>query len=112
MTKFWAAFVTVLLLFGTPAVAASWADSFDMVDTDGSGTISSAEWNANQGKLDPTMNPTLSTMDTNNNNSIDRDEWAAAEGMKKAIGNSCREATSSWCPCQNNPEDPKCQKSN
>jgi hypothetical protein len=110
MTKYWAAFVSVLLLLGTPAVAASWAESFKIVDTDGSGTISRAEWDANQGKLDPTFNPTLATMDTNNNNSIDQDEWAAAEGMKTAISNACQSSTSSWCPCQNHPEKPECQK--
>jgi len=115
MTKHWAAFafVSVLLLSGTVAIAASWNDNFKTLDTDGSGTISQSEWNMNASKVgDPAMNPTLQTMDTNNNNSIDEDEWAAAEGMKKAIGNSCREATSSWCPCQNNPEDPECQKAN
>jgi hypothetical protein len=101
MTKNSVAFVLVLLLSGRAAVAASsWADNFKMLDTDGSGTISRSEWDANSGKLDPTMNPTLATMDTDNNNSVDTDEWAAAEGMKKAIGNNCREATSSWCPCR------------
>jgi hypothetical protein len=49
-------------------------------------------------------------MDKDNSNSIDKDEWAAAEGQKTAIGNNCREATSSWCPCQNNPDKPECQK--
>jgi len=73
-------------------------------------TISRAEWDANSGKLDPTFNPTLQTMDRDNSNSIDQDEWAAAEGQKTAIGNNCREATSSWCPCQNNPDKPECQK--
>ena len=111
MIKYRAAFVSVLLLLGTPAVAGSWADNFKIVDTDGSGTISRSEWDANQGKLDPTFNPTLQTMDTDNNNSVDAAEWAAAEGFKKAIGNNCREATSSWCPCQNHPEKPECQKS-
>jgi len=104
------AFVSALLLFGTPAVAESWADKFQIVDTDNSGTISRAEWDANGAKVgDPTMNPTLATMDTNNNNSVDQDEWAAAEGMKKAHATSCQESTGSWCPCQNNPEDPACQ---
>jgi hypothetical protein len=110
MTKYWAALVSVMLLLGTPAVAATWADSFKTVDTDGSGTISRAEWDANSGKLDPTFNPTLQTMDRDNSNSIDQDEWAATEGQKTAIGNNCREATSSWCPCQNNPDKPECQK--
>ena len=105
-----AAFVSVLLLLGTPAVAAGWADNFKALDTDGSGTISPAEWDAGSGKLDPTMNPTFVTMDTDNNNSIDADEWAAAEGMKRAIANACKSSASSWCPCQNNPHKPECQK--
>ena len=110
MTKKWVAFVSVLLLSGTPAVAGSWADNFKICDTDGSGTISRAEWDACSGKLDPQMNPTFTTMDKDNNNSIDPDEWAAAEKTKIAIGNNCREATSSWCPCQNHPEKPECQQ--
>jgi hypothetical protein len=113
MTKNSVAFILVLLLSGTAAVAASsWADNFTMLDTDGSGTISRSEWDANSGKLDPTMNPTLQTMDTDNSNSVGAAEWAAAEGMKTAIGNNCKESTSSWCPCQNHPEKPECQKSN
>jgi hypothetical protein len=113
MTKTWAAFVSVLLLLATPAVAASWTDSFKTVDTDGSGTISRAEWDANASKVgDPTFNPTLQTMDTDHNNRVDPDEWATAEKMKMAIGNNCKESTSSWCPCQNHPEKPECQKSN
>ncbi len=113
MTKNWAAFALILLLSGTAAVAGSWADNFNTVDTDGSGTISRSEWDANASKLgDPTMNPTLTTMDTDHNNSIDQGEWAAGEGMKTAIGNNCKESSSSWCPCQNHPEKPECQKSN
>ncbi|WP_069442737.1 EF-hand domain-containing protein [Methyloceanibacter superfactus] len=113
MTKIWVAFVSVMLLLGTPAIAASWTDGFNTVDTDGSGTISRAEWDANESKVgDPTFNPTFQTMDSNGNNSVDEDEWAAAEGMKTAIGNSCQSAEGSWCPCQNHPEKPECQKSN
>lgn len=65
MTKYWAAFVSAafvsaLLLSGTPAVAASWADGFKACDADGSGTISQVEWNSCESKVgDPTMNPTL-----------------------------------------------------
>ena len=112
MTKNWAAFafVSVLLLSGTAALAASWGDSFGTVDTDGSGTISRSEWNANEGKLDPTMNPTFTTMDKDGSNSVDKDEWAAAEGQKTAIAKGCKESDSSWCPCQNNSDDPACQK--
>jgi hypothetical protein len=49
-------------------------------------------------------------MDTNNDNSVDADEWKAAEGMKKAIGKGCKASDQSWCPCQNNSSDPECQK--
>ncbi len=111
MTKSWVAFVSVLLLSGAPAGAANWSDGFKVCDADGSGTVSRAEWNACEAKLDPQMNPTFTTMDTDNNNSIDEDEWAMAEKFKMAIGNNCQSSTSSWCPCQNHPEKPECQKS-
>jgi hypothetical protein len=112
MTKYWAAFVSVLLLLGTPAVAASWSDGFKACDADGSGTINRSEFNACESKLDPQMNPTFTMMDKDANNSVDQDEWASAEKQKMAISHGCKESTSSWCPCQNNPDDPKCQKSN
>ena len=63
MTRKWVAFVSVLLLSGTVAVAADWNSSFGTVDTDGNGSINRAEFTANEGKLDPTMNPTLTMMD-------------------------------------------------
>ena len=111
MTKYWAAFVAVMLLLGTPAVAGSWADGFKTADTDGSGTISRAEWNDNESKVgDPQMNPTFTMMDKDGNNSIDTDEWAGAERQKMAIAKGCKASDSSWCPCQNNPDDPACQK--
>ncbi len=116
MTKYWAAFVSAafvsaLLLSGTPAVAASWADGFKVCDTDGSGTISQVEWNSCEAKVgDPTMNPTFTMMDKDANNSIDQDEWTAGAKQKMAIAKGCTEAEGSWCPCQNNPDDPACQK--
>jgi hypothetical protein len=110
MTKYWAAFVSVMLLVGTPAVAASWADSFKVCDADSSSTVSRAEWNGCDGKLDPTMNPTFTMMDKDGSNSVDADEWAAAERQKTAIAKGCKASASSWCPCQNNPDDPECQK--
>ena len=110
MTKKWVALSSVLLLWGTVAFAASWADNFKTVDTDGSGTISRAEWTANEGKLDPTMNPTFTMMDKDGNNSVDQDEWTAAERQKMAIAKGCKASSTSWCPCQNNPDDPECQK--
>ena len=111
MTKYWAAFASVLLLLATPAVAAgSWADSYKTCDADNSGSISRAEWTSCEAKLDPQMNPTFTVMDQDGNNSVDEDEWAAAEGIKTAIGNNCQKSDSSWCPCQNHPEKPECQK--
>ena len=47
MTKKWVAFVSVLLLSGTVAVADDWAGKIKVVDTDGSGTVSRNEWNSN-----------------------------------------------------------------
>ena len=109
MTKKVVALVSVLMFMATPGLA-DWAGSFKAVDSDGSGTISRAEWDAGGSKVDPTYNPTLQTMDTNNDNSVDADEWKAAEGMKKAIGKGCKASGQSWCPCQNNSSDPECQK--
>lgn len=75
MTKYWAAFVSVMLLLATPAMAASWSDGFKTCDGDGSGTVSRSEWNSCESKVgDPTMNPTFTMMDKNTNNSIDQDE--------------------------------------
>lgn len=113
MSKFWAALVAVIMLAGSPALAASWSDGFKTCDTDGSGTVSRAEWNSCESKVgDPTMNPTFRTMDKDTNNSIDEAEWAGGEKQKMAIGNNCQKAEGSWCPCQNNPDDPACQKKN
>ena len=110
MNKYRVAFVSVLLLLGTSAVAADWNSSFGAVDTDGNGSINRSEFTANEGKLDPTMNPTFTMMDKDGNNSVDTDEWGAAEGQKTAIAKGCTSSSSSWCPCQNNPDDPECQK--
>jgi len=72
MTKKWVAFVSVLLLSGTVAVAGDWASKMKTVDTDGSGTVSRNEWNANSGKLNlGAATPEFSAMDRNNNNSVD-----------------------------------------
>lgn len=114
MSKFWAAFVAaiaVMFLAGSPAVAADWSAGFKTCDADGSGTVSRAEWTACESKVgDPTMNPPFSMMDKDTNNSIDEAEWAGGELQKTAISNACQEADGSWCPCQNNPDDPACQK--
>ncbi len=110
MTKKWGAFLSVLLLSGTVAVADSWADKMKTLDTDGSGTISQGEWNAGLGKLNlGTAQPEFSVLDSNDNTSIDAAEWAAGEGITAAYSKSCKSADSSWCPCQNNPEKPECQ---
>lgn len=109
MTKYWAAFVSIMLLMATPA-AADWAGGFKACDTDGSGTISRAEWTACEAKLDPQMNPTFTMMDKDGSNSVDTDEWTGAERQKMAIAKGCKASSTSWCPCQNNPDDPECQK--
>ena len=96
MTKTWVAFISVLLLSGTAAVAGSW--DMKAVDTDGSGTVAQTEYDANISKpgIDPV--PAFTAMDANNNNSVDADEWAAAEKMVKAFPVSCKSSTESWCP--------------
>jgi len=110
MTKKWVAFVSVLLLSGTAAVADSWSDKMKTLDTDGSGTISRGEWNAGIGKLKlGTAEPEFSVLDKDYNTSIDPDEWAAGEGITAAYSKSCKSADSSWCPCENHPENPECQ---
>ena len=110
MNKYRVAFVSVLLLLGTSAVAADWNSSFGAVDTDGNGTINRSEFTANEGKLDPTMNPTFTMMDKDGSNSVDQDEWSGAAKQKLAIAKGCKASDKSWCPCQNNPDDPECQK--
>ena len=110
MNKYLVAFVSALLLSATVAVAADWTGSFSAVDTDGNGSINRSEFTANEGKLDPTMNPTFTMMDKDGSNSVDQDEWSAAAKQKMAIAKGCKASDSSWCPCQNNPDDPECQK--
>jgi hypothetical protein len=110
MTKKWVALASAVLLWGTAAIAADWNSSFSAVDTDGNGSINRAEFTAGEGKLDPTMNPTFTMMDKDGNNSVDQDEWAGAAKQKMAIAKGCKASDSSWCPCQNNPDDPECQK--
>lgn len=90
MTKNWAALVSVLLLLATPAVAAGWSDNFKACDADGSGTVSRAELNACEAKLDPQMNPTFTTMDTDHNNSVDQAEWTQAEKFKTPSATTVR----------------------
>lgn len=109
MTKKWVAFVSVLLLSGTAALADSWSGNFQTLDTDGSGTISRGEWQAGSGKLDlGTFAPTFVEMDQDGSNSVDSDEWAHAQNIVKAHSTACKHAEGSWCPCQNHPEKPEC----
>jgi hypothetical protein len=98
MTKKWGAFVSVLLLSGTAAVAADWAGGFKTVDTDGSGTVAQTEYDANIGKLKIDPVPTFPAMDKDNSGSIDADEWTAAEKMVTAFPVSCKSSSESWCP--------------
>ena len=106
MTRKWVAFVSVLLLSGTVAVAADWSSSFGTVDTDCNGSINRSEFTANEGKLDPTMNPTF-TMDKDGSNSVSQDEWSVAAKQKLTIAKGCKASDKSWCPRQNNPDDPE-----
>lgn len=96
MTKKWVAFVSVLLLSGTAAVAGDW--NLKTVDTDGNGTVSRPEYEKNASKLGIDPVPAFTAMDANSNNSIDAKEWAAAEKMVKAFPVSCKSSTESWCP--------------
>ena len=100
MTKKWGAFVAVLLLSGTAAVAGSWSDGFKTIDSDGSGTVAQTEYNANIGKLNIDPVPQFDAMDADGNSSIDSDEWTAAEKMVKAFPVSCKSSSESWCPKQ------------
>jgi hypothetical protein len=54
--------------------------------------------------------PAFQAMDADNNNRVDADEWAGAERQKTAIAKGCKASETSWCPCQNNLDDPECQK--
>lgn len=98
MTKKTLAFVSVLLLSGTAAIAGGWADNFKVLDTDGNGTISRTEYEANVSKLKLDPAPTFTAMDEDVNNGIDEDEWATAEKMAKAFPVSCKSSSESWCP--------------
>jgi hypothetical protein len=110
MTKNWVAFVSVLLLAGTAAVADDWADKMKVVDTDSSGTVSRSEWVENAGKMKlGTAQPEFSAMDTNGNNSVDTDEWNQTAKTASAYSKSCKASEGSWCPCQGHPEKPECQ---
>jgi hypothetical protein len=110
MTKKWVAFVSVLMLAGTVAVADEWSEKIKIVDTDNSGTVSRSEWDSNAGKLSlGTAQPEFSALDSNKNNSLSKSEWDNAAKIASAYSKSCKAAEGSWCPCQGNPEKPECQ---
>lgn len=90
MTKKLVAIASVLLMSATAAAAGGWADNFKVLDTDGSGRISRTEWESNWQKLKLDPAPTFTSMDTDVNNGVDEDEWAAAEKMAMAFPVSCK----------------------
>lgn len=98
MTKTGLAIASILLLSGTAAVAAGWADHFKTLDADGNGRISRTEYEANVSKLKLDPAPTFTAMDSDVNNGLDTDEWTAAEKMAKAFPVSCKSSSESWCP--------------
>ncbi len=100
MTKKWVAFASFLLLSGAAAFADGWVEKFSVVDTDGSGTISRTEYEANIGKLKIDPVPTFTAIDADGNNSIDKDELVTAEKMVKAFPEACKSSKESWCPKQ------------
>ena len=59
MTRKWVAFVSVLLLSGTVAVAADWNSSFSTVDTDGNGSINRSEFDRERGQARSNDEPDL-----------------------------------------------------
>ncbi|RUP00643.1 hypothetical protein [Hyphomicrobium sp.] len=82
----------------TYAMAGDWASSFKTLDTDGSGTVSRTEFDANLSKLKLDPAPQFSAIDADDNNSIDDGEWAKAEKMTKNYSVSCKASNESWCP--------------
>ena len=98
MSKKWAAFASFLLLSGTTAAAGIWDENFKALDSDGNGTVSRTEYDANLSKLKLDPAPQFTAVDTDNNNSIDNDEWTTAKKMTEAYNTPCRSSTESWCP--------------
>jgi hypothetical protein len=82
------------------ASADEWGEKFKMIDTDGNGSISRTEWEANWTKLKIDPAPTFTAMDADSNNSVDTDEWVTAQKMVKAFPEGCKSSSESWCPKQ------------
>jgi hypothetical protein len=89
-----------VLMFSGAALADDWASKFKTLDTDGNGSISRTEWEANVSKLKLDPAPTFTAMDADVNNGVDEDEWAGAEKMAKAFPEACKSSKESWCPKQ------------
>ncbi|MFT3731337.1 MAG: EF-hand domain-containing protein [Hyphomicrobium sp.] len=98
MQNKWLACACFLLLSGSAAVADGWTDKFKTLDSDGNGTVSRTEYDANVSKLKLDPAPQFSAVDTDNNNSIDSDEWSAAEKLTTGYNTPCTHSTESWCP--------------
>lgn len=99
MSKVWLALIALVLLAGVPAVAAGWTGGFKACDGHGSGTVSRSDWTSCASKAgDPTINPALTMLDQDANNSIDQDEWHGGELQKTDIGNNWMKLECSWCP--------------
>jgi hypothetical protein len=100
MTRKLVAIIPFLLLWGNTAFADEWVEKFTIVDTDGSGTISRTEYEANVSKLKVDPAPTFTAIDADGNNSIDKEEWTTADKMVKAFPEACKSSKESWCPKQ------------
>lgn len=101
MLKRLAVLAATFVVVGTAYAAADeWTEKMKIVDTDGSGTVSRTEWEANWTKLKIDPAPTFTAMDADSNNSIDADEWATAQKMVKAFPEGCKSSSESWCPKQ------------
>lgn len=89
--------VAAAALIPASAAFADWAGHFATLDTDGNGSISRTEYEAGVSKLGLDPAPTFTSMDSDVNNRVDADEWAAAEKQTTAYSESCKSSTSSWC---------------
>jgi hypothetical protein len=91
--------LTCFVLFAAnSAMAGEWSDKFKVLDSDGNGTVSRTEYEDNVSKLKLDPAPQFSAIDTNNNNSIDEQEWSAAEKVTTGYNTPCTHSTESWCP--------------